>query len=138
MPHIINGVQCRTREESLKHIIEQAKLGKIGPKSATESGRNPCLYQYPSGNHCALGSLFSDKQIRDIKHRGLNESSVAIVACDVGQANVEAVTGMKFQELLQLQKLHDRAVESSGGFQRARIKVIEYCQDQLMALKKTA
>ena len=136
MPKIINGVTCRTREESLKHIIKQAKAGKIGPKANDQHGFDSCAYQYPSGNHCAVGCLFSAKQIKDIKIRQANGLSISYLASRsaIGKRNIEAVTGMSLTELKSLQSIHDRSLESSGGVQLARAKLIDYCEKELAEL----
>lgn len=131
---IINGVQCRTREESLRHIIKQAKLKKIGPKRETEHGE--CNYVYPSGNNCAVGSLFSENQLKDIKARDFNEMSINYLALrEVGKRNVEAVTGMKLKELELLQKIHDDT-SANHSPQAARDGVRIYCEKELEKLKK--
>ena len=137
MPKIINGVTCRTREESLKHIIKQAKAGKIGPKGS-EWSSGSCHYKYLSGNHCAVGCLFSANQLKDIERRDFNSTSIAMVAQEIGQKNIEAVTGMTVRELVKLQRLHDLAVERCPGLGSVRTSigkaVIDYCEKELAEL----
>ena len=136
MPKIINGVTCRTRKESLKHIIKQAKAGKIGPKDGDKIGFENCSYVYPSGNNCGVGCLFSAKQLKDIKARGCNGMAINYLAgsYNVGKKNIEAVTGMAVKELKHIQHIHDSAVDSTGGVQLARIRLIEYCEKELAEL----
>lgn len=132
---IINGVKCRTREESLKHMLRQAKAGKIGP-SPSDTEDYFCLYRYSSGNNCAVGSLFSHAQLTDIDRLGFNESSVAMLATlsDIGKRNLETVTGMKVKELHIIQKIHDDTLQNHG-VQQARDGVIAYCKKELASSK---
>lgn len=129
MPHTINGVQCRTKVESLQHIIIQAKKGKIGPK--LEKGDKPnCNYQYPSGNNCAVGCLFSEAQLKLIMEENeyqetMNEEHIASLAKTFGAKNIEAVTGMKLHELETIQKAHDSELTSFGTPEERLEKAIE-------------
>jgi hypothetical protein len=137
MATIINGVKCRTREESLRHIIKQAKAGKIGPNNESDaSSASNCMYEYRSGNNCAVGCLLSKEQLKDLKRQSLNEMSIFYVAAtnSIGLKNVETVTGMKLPELRKIQMIHDQALERSGGVQMARNKLIEYCEKELEAI----
>lgn len=129
MPHIINGVQCRTKIESLKHIIYQARAGKIGPKF--NKGDKPnCNYQYPSGNHCAVGCLFSEAQLKLITQEdefqsSMNEEHIGSLAAAFGKKNIEAVTGMTVEELTAIQKAHDNELTSFGTQKERLEKAIE-------------
>jgi len=135
VPKIINGVTCRTREESLKHIIKQANKGKIGAAHAKDGGfGGSCLYEYPSGNHCAVGCLLSKKQLKDLQRRELMEMSIGHVSKYVGAVNLEAVTGMTLEELEKLQRVHDKAM-SESPLTQAGIDVANYCKEQLKNLK---
>lgn len=132
MPHIINGVQCRTKVESLKHIIEQAKKGKIGPNVAKGDYRGACQYTYASGNHCAVGSLLSKTQLKLIDKEDENESGVQVIADVFGKKNVEAVTGMTLSELRTLQNVHDEAFGSTSLHRDEAIKrVVDKAQTML-------
>jgi len=132
---IINGVECRTREESLRHIIQQANLKKIGPKREGEDGG--CEYLYASGNNCAVGSLFSKTQLKSIDEAGYNESAIDYVAKDfLGKRNVETVTGMKVSELKMIQEIHDNTLQNHSP-QAARDGVRIYCEQQLEKLQKS-
>jgi hypothetical protein len=122
MPHIINGVQCRTKIESLQHIIDQAKKGKIGPNAEKGDYRGSCQYTYRSGNHCAVGSLFSEAQLKVIDQEDENESNISILADVFGKKNIEAVTGMTISELRTLQATHD---EAFGNYGYTRSEVLE-------------
>lgn len=135
MPKIINGVTCRTRKESLMHIMDQARKGKIGPTEKDD--QYDCSYRYPSGNCCAVGSLFSKQQLKDIKDRNLNDTKVFLLASRVGESNITTVTGMTVRELDNIQRIHDTRTQSTGGAQKARIKLIEYCERELQELKST-
>ena len=129
---IINGVQCRTGKESLEHIIKQAKKGKIGPSAEKNDSIGSCNYRYASGNNCAVGSLFSKAQLRDIQARGGNAYSIAYVAnggsggIGVSWKNIEAVTGLKKPQLEALQSIHDTATMQSRN-----PKIIEACEQAL-------
>ena len=134
MPKIINGTKCRTREESLRHIMRQAKANKIGPEPTDATRFDNCLYEYESGNNCAVGCLFSKAQIKDLKKRSLNGMSIKYITDIVGQANIETVTGMSKKELGQLQELHDRTLEKFD-VRTARERLIEHCQRELQELE---
>jgi len=117
MPHIINGVSCRSKIESLQHIIDQAKQGKIGP-NVNKGDKLDCAYQYKSGNNCAVGSLFSEAQLKEINcsadpWESHNEESVDALARIFGKNNIEAVTGMAIAELVTIQRVHDKALEGA-------------------------
>jgi hypothetical protein len=106
---IINGVKCRSGRESLAHIIKQAKKGKIGANADKGDSFGDCEYVYPSGNNCAVGSLFSKAQLKDIRkhhHNGANIGYVAAV--HVGHKNLETVTGLKVSQLIHIQNIHDK------------------------------
>lgn len=124
MPHIINGVQCRTKVESLKHIISQAEKGKIGPDATKGDHRGACQYTYPSGNHCAIGSLFSEAQLKLIDKEDENESDITVIADAFGKQNVEAVTGMTVSELKTLQSVHDDAFRTYTVTREEAIKEV--------------
>ena len=131
----INGVACRTKRESLLHIIAQAEAGTISAKDKRDARFGQCAYVYPSGNNCAVGSLFSKEQLKDIERLELNEMSIDYVADKIGEKNIEAVTGMTMFELESLQKTHDEVLQNSG-FEKARQAVIHHAKDMLQALKK--
>lgn len=133
MSKIINGITCRTREESLKHILDQARKSKIGP-SAADGKSNNCQYVYPSGNHCAVGCLLDDKQLKDIERRELNEMSIWKVGQTIGEINLTTVTGMTFLELKKLQNLHDTKLGQKGPAQ-ARKAIMDYCKEELKNLQ---
>lgn len=124
MPHIINGVQCRTKIESLQHIINEAKKGKIGPNPEKDDPVHSCFYAYPSGNHCAVGCLFSEAQLKVIDQEDENESNVEALASTFGKKNIEAVTGMTIEELEALQKIHDGAMQGYRLTRSARLKEV--------------
>jgi hypothetical protein len=141
MPHIINGVSCRSKIESLQHIIDQAKKSKIGPNVRKGDPTMSCFYQYPSGNNCAIGSLFSEAQLKEINcsddpWHGHNEESIAGLALRFGKKNVETVTGMSVPELTRLQHTHDEALQGfadndEGRVKNARQAVIELATEML-------
>ncbi len=136
MPKIINGIKCRTREESLRHIMRQAKANKIGPEPTDATRFDNCLYQYPSGNNCGVGCLFDAKQIKDIKAKQMNGMSIKYLSATalIGKKNLEAVTGMAINELDRIQSIHDRALERYDA-QTARENLIAYCEKELQELK---
>jgi hypothetical protein len=125
MPQIINGVSCRSKIESLQHIIDQAKKGKIGPNVSKRDPAMSCFYQYPSGNHCAIGSLFSEAQLKQINKgdswEDHNEESIVGLARHFGKKNVETVTGMSVEELSILQNTHDKELQSYAKTDKERI-----------------
>lgn len=126
MPHIINGVSCRSKIESLQHIIDQAKKRKIGPNVRKGDPSTSCYYQYPSGNNCAIGSLFSEAQLKQINNgdewTDHNEESIKGLAQYFGRKNVETVTGMEIGELEILQNTHDRELQAYSKDDQERVK----------------
>ena len=136
MPHITNGIECRTAKESLKYLIKQAKAGKIGPtdKPCDADWQHSCAYIYPSGNHCAIGALFSKAQLDFIEAGGDMETSIKhLTACRIGERNVEAVTGLPVNTLQSLQTTHDRALGNRGP-EAARNAVIYFAEKMLQQL----
>ena len=126
MPHIINGVSCRSKIESLQHIIDQAKKGKVGPNISRKDPSTSCYYQYPSGNNCAIGCLFSKAQLKQINNgdewTDHNEESIKGLAQYFGRKNVETVTGMEISELEILQNTHDRELQAYSSNDKERVK----------------
>ena len=133
MTYLVNGIECRTRQESLIHIAQQAKLKKIGPKNEHEHGF--CEYRYASGNNCAVGALFSKAQLDQIDAWGCTSTSINQLALvNIGKRNVETITGMKLKELEIIQKIHDDTLQSHGA-QEARDGVRIYCEKELEKLQ---
>jgi hypothetical protein len=129
---IINGVKCRTRVESLSHIIERAKKNKIGIEHG-KGDDDSCQYLFKSGNNCGVGSLFDKNQLKWLKKQGLNDSSISYVAQGfVGKKNIETVTGMTLKELVHIQALHDHA----DNGQEARARLTAYCEEELSKLNR--
>ena len=126
MPHIINGVSCRSKIESLQHIIDQAKKGKVGPNLSKNDPSTLCYYQYPSGNKCAIGCLFSEAQLKQINNgdewTDHNEEGIKGLAQYFGRKNVETVTGMEIKELEILQNTHDRELQAYWKDDQERVK----------------
>ena len=136
MPTDINGVTCRTARESLEHIIAHAKAGRIGPsdKRADDGHRHTCLYEYPSGNNCAVGVLFSKAQLEFIrKVEGENQMIGHLARKHIGERNLQAVTGLPMRSLEMLQRAHDDTLSQSP--QMARLAVMKVAQNMLTALK---
>lgn len=134
MTYFVKGIECRTREESLRHIIQQAKLKKIGPKTEKDETYG-CEYEYPSGNNCAVGSLFSKEQLKDIRAQHANGSAILFLAqYHIGKRNIETVTGMKLKELEILQRIHDDTLGNHNP-QAARDGVRIYCEKELEKLQ---
>lgn len=136
MPHITNGIECRTAKESLQFVIEQAKAGKIGPtdQPCDADWQHTCAYIYPSGNHCAVGALFSKAQVEFIETGGNGETSIKYLAkISIGERNVEAVTGLPVNTLQSLQTTHDRALGNHGP-DAARKAVIDFAEKMLQKL----
>lgn len=147
MPTIINGVTCRTREESLRHIISQASKGKIGPKITSKGKIHSkdsrtsellCRYEYASGNNCAIGSLFSPQQLRQIKKDGKNDTSVSALKSAYGQKNLEAVTGLTFKELDKLQSKHDDSLNKASWIDQTDLvkRAVQAVVDQAAVMLK--
>lgn len=133
MPTIVNGVECRTREESLKRIVAQINAGKVGPRPE-EMPKHSCEYRYPSGNHCAIGCLLSAEQLDYIAGHELNEMTASYAAKWIGKSNLETVTGMQMVELSTIQKIHDTNMESTGA--TAAIGAVKaYCEQELKKLE---
>ncbi len=136
----INGVKCRTATESLKYIIKRAGANKIGP-TKSDLTKNPtwsnCMYEYPSGNNCAVGCLFSKEQLKYINKYNSNNISIDALSNVIGVKNIETVTGLKLQDLISLQEIHDEAVDEYQDYNHNRIStaVIEESQKLLNKYK---
>jgi len=94
----------RTKLESLKHILDRYLAGKLGARERGMGGT--CRYRLGERN-CAVGCLFNPAQLKDIAERNMNGAGIRRVAQHIGENNIEAVTGMKVEELATLQQLHD-------------------------------
>lgn len=131
MPQIINGVTCRTREESLKHILSQAEKGKIGPN--LRKGDTGCRYRYGSGNNCAVGSLFSPAQLDHIERLEANSNCLLGLwsHIEIGIANIEAVTGLSVKDLTDIQSAHDATLTRTARPERAVAAVVNLVETML-------
>jgi len=98
----------RTRLQNLKHILKQYTKGNLGANVA-----GACYYEH-NGKNCGVGCMFSAAQIRDLKARGLNGMSIEYVTAEIGEKNIEAVTGMSLDELGTMQAHHDTATARIG------------------------
>lgn len=110
----VNEFVGPTREQSLKKILAYAK----NPKTRFASR----YYTNGSGNHCAVGTLFSKEQIQDIISRRLNGADIEELAFTVsgtdktriGKKNIEAVTGLTLRELTIIQRANDHCISSDA------------------------
>jgi len=132
----INGIKCRTRNESLKHIIEQTKAGKVGPKSSDQHVMfgDLCSYQYESGNNCAVGCLFTKEQLKWIDDRLLNNTDILDLSQRVSVENIEAVTGIPLTTLYDIQCEHDDILACEMDPEQRKIaqqKFIKYIESLL-------
>ena len=75
----------RTKEESVGLILKAIKERTL-IRGTLVSDNNMC--------HCALGCLFTENQLVDMKKADLNEALVGDVAKAVGVRNLEAMTGI--------------------------------------------
>lgn len=102
----------RTRKQALSHILSELVGGRLGAMAAPkgEPWNTGCAYEAVKDGvvtHCGVGCLFNDAQIRSIKARGLNSEDVWGLRDNLGQDNLETVTGLCMDELDELQSLHD-------------------------------
>lgn len=100
----------RTKLEAYRHVLQAYYAGILGAFSA-----GACAYR--RGNRrCAVGCLFNDAQLEDLKARKLNaKATIGIVAGVIGKKNIEHVTGLSMPELLDLQNRHDRDADTGLG-----------------------
>lgn len=134
----INGVKCRTAIESLKYIIKRAGENKLGPTKldlTKNSTWDNCMYEYPSGNNCAVGCLFSKEQLKYINE--YNSISIDALSDVIGVKNIETVTGLELQDLISLQQIHDDAADEYREYNHNRIStaVIEEARKLLNKYK---
>ena len=87
--------------DQLRKIRDFALKKKLGAHSS-----DGCAYKH-RGHFCAVGCLFNEAQLKDIKLRGLNTNGITTLSEEIGIKNIEAVTGFELQELSYLQSLHD-------------------------------
>lgn len=109
----IPGAQ-RTRKEAYKHILKELRNDGLGAMI-----NNACVYEVDGALgpiHCGIGCLFNKLQIADIKARGLNRVDIDSVADEISITNIEAVTGLCMDELVELQGEHDNSFYDSTTF----------------------
>jgi len=102
----------RTRKQALTHILTELIAGRLGavggPKNDPWS--EGCAYEARVNGkllHCGVGCLFNEAQIRSIKTRGMNTSAIDVVEEAIGALNLETVTGLHMDELVEIQDIHD-------------------------------
>jgi hypothetical protein len=103
----------RTPLQAYQHVLARFRAGKLGAMKPTGG----CVYQEEGvDKNCAVGCLFTQAQLDDIKARGLNSSAgVTRLANDIGLDNIEAVTGLKLADLMEMQGMHDKAFYSKNS-----------------------
>lgn len=103
----------RTPLQAYQHVLSRFKAGKLGAMKSTGG----CVYQEEGvDKNCAVGCLFTQAQLDDIKARGLNSSAGVTRLVEVfGLKNIEHVTGLKLGALMEMQGMHDRAFYSKNS-----------------------
>ena len=123
---IVNGFVKPTREETYEKIFKAIEAGKVMPLPTDINSKchtNTCLYEYPSGNRCIVGALFTQQQVDFIRAIGELESSIDSLESDIGTNNIEFVTGLCIDEIVELQCAHDIVVD----------QIVSYADDIMMA-----
>lgn len=87
----------------LKQLFAERKLG----------ARLNSTCMYANGEkRCAVGAMFNDAQLADLKKRGLNSNTpIDKLAREIGKKNIEYVTGFSLNTLRRLQDLHDHGTD---------------------------
>lgn len=123
---IVNGFVKPTREETYEKIFKAIEAGKVMPLPSDINRKYPtttCLYEYESGNRCIVGALFTQQQVDFIRAIGELESSIDSLESDIGTNNIEFVTGLCIDELVELQCAHDITAD----------QIVSYADDTMMA-----
>jgi hypothetical protein len=112
MPYTNIKNAWRTRKQALSHILSELVAGRLGAVDGPKSDpwAKGCAYESRIDgkiSHCGVGCLFNESQIRSIKMRGLNTSSIDVVEEVIGTLNLETVTGLHMEELMKIQDIHD-------------------------------
>lgn len=103
--------------DQYKRLLEATLDGKLGAMH-----KSRCVYSHGK-RRCAVGFLFTEAQIADIKARGLNlDTTVHLLAWYIGENNIVEVTGLSLVELANLQAAHDESPERLAGIKRERAK----------------
>lgn len=117
-------------------VLKAVDDGIISPRH-NYAGATSCSYERKARgkvSRCAVGCLFTPKQIADVKRRRLNTSTgVYELAKHIGKANIEAVTGLPVARLSNLQDQHDAVgagLITMGTFR-------EYVEKQINQLKRS-
>ena len=97
----MHGYNSPSKLDQYRKLKRKALAGKLGARS-----QQGCVYAH-GGRNCAIGALFTQAQIKDIKECGLNHFSIQCVSETIGRKNLEAVTGFTLKELTVMQHLHD-------------------------------
>lgn len=105
----------RTKLQAYTDVLNAFRAGIVSPE---EMGI-VCMYRSTGDNgreiRCGVGALFNKKQLDNITARGLLDTDIEEVAFDIGQRNIEYVTGLSLEELLELQHLHDMCASGYPG-----------------------
>ena len=113
-------LQPRTKRQALEHVLSEFNAGRLGAM-----GGFGCAYESSDGKHCAVGCLFTPKQIAWIKDHNLNHSGVSTLIDVVGKQNIEFMTGMSYFALTDLQSMHDKWA-SKGALDDEFREFLEY------------
>lgn len=112
------GFVPATREQSLRKILAYAKKNAFAVEELrSDNGRR----------RCAVGCLFSTRQLNDLNRRGLLSMSISEIAKQIGDHNLLFVTGMPDSELMELARLNDN---------EGRQAVLKYVKDELAKIEK--
>jgi hypothetical protein len=100
----------RTKQQALTHILAELDAGRLGARCVYGN----CIYEDEEGNHCSVGCLFTTEQHQWIQTHGANESGIFGLMDAVGRHNLEYVTGMDIDVLVDIQVLHDMWATTYG------------------------
>jgi hypothetical protein len=120
----MHGIDSPSKLSQYKKLLRRFNKGLLG--AMNDDG--DCIYK--SGKQtCVVGALFNAAQLKDIQKRDLNNDRIGLVASDIGQKNIEAVTGFTIEELEQMQTMHDAAYswsDTSNEFKQwLEMKILE-------------
>jgi len=122
----------RTRLSALKHILNMLDACMLGAGAGRAIGG--CMYRF-KGSYCAVGCLFTEAQLDDIRKVGLNNVAVDELAKYVGEENLKYMTGMTLDELSEMQRMHDSAFDRYGDLGSFRKYLLqEIAEERLTSL----
>lgn len=148
------NTMTRTREQALRHILNEYEAGRLGATSCSFGSQNfinshgvvvspEAKIEIPvyssdkdENTHCSIGCLFTEDQLKDIKRRHLNDASVSKLETHIGTENIQYVTGLSIDELYYIQRMHDNQPNAIKN-KNSNTKLHEYLNTELAKIVRS-